>query len=184
MGAKQPLPEPDGVCPDSDVVVTPRVHDARLAEPIRIVLEVATKATPACTWEVSPDSVFLKVTRETTDSEEVVWSSQQCPGLMPTAQVVARHEQAAEVVVSWSGQKSDPECSKLPGWVHAGAFRATSIARGAVTPRQEDFTIADPAPEIVVLPSPKPTDGASGDATDQPTDGPSDQPTDQPSAGR
>ena len=152
------LPAPEGVCPDADVLVQPRVPEARLGEPIRIVLEVSTASTPACTWEVGPDSVFLKVTRVTEDAEGQVWSSQQCTDLMPTAQVVARREKPAEIVVSWSGRMSDPECSRLAGWVRAGSFRAVSVARGAVTPLEEDFIIEEAVPEIVVEPSPLPTD--------------------------
>ena len=168
--ARGALPEPDGVCADSDVLVAPRVPGARLNEPIRIVLEVSTRSTPACTWDVSAESVFLKVLRRA-EPEEVVWSSQQCPGLMPTAEVVARQQQAAEVVVSWSGQKSDPECSRTAGWVNAGPFRAVSVARGAVTPLEDDFRVAGAAPQIVVEPSPEP------EPTDEPTDEPTEEPT-------
>ncbi len=166
--AERALPEPDGVCPDSDVVVTPRVDGARLGEPIQVVLEISTATTPACTWEVAPDTVFLKVTQETEDSEALVWSSQHCPLLMPTAQVVARQVQPAEVVVSWSGRKSDPECSEVTGWVHAGEFEAVSVARGAVSPREVAFRIRKPAPQVVVEPAdPTPApDGAEEPGTD------------------
>ena len=173
--ARERLPEPDGVCPDSDVLVRPRVHEARLGEPIRIVLEVSTASTPACTWEVSPDSVFLKVTRLTEESEVQVWSSQQCPDLLPTAQVVARQEKAAEVVVSWSGRMSDPDCSRNAGWVRAGSFRAVSVAGGAVTPLEEDFSIDEAVPEVVVEPSPLPTDEPGDESSGQPGEGSGDR---------
>jgi hypothetical protein len=163
--ARAALPEPEGECPDADVVVAPHVTDAHVGEPIRIVLEVSTRSTPACTWQVSPDSVFLKVLRGS-DGSEVVWSSQQCPEQVPTAEVVARQEQAAEVVVSWSGQMSDPGCTDQPAWVHAGDFRAVSVARGAVKPREESFVLEKAVPEVVVE-SPIP----SGDPSADPTDG-------------
>ena len=161
------LPAPDGVCTDADVLVQPRVPEARLGEPIRIVLEVSTRSTPACTWEVGPDSVFLKVTRLTEDSEAHVWSSQHCPGLVPAAQVVAREEKAAKVVLGWSGRMSDPECSRLAGWVREGSYRAVAVAGGAVTPLEEDFVIEAAVPEVVVEPSPLPTD--------EPDEGPDDR---------
>ncbi len=158
---RKPLPEPEGECPDEDVVVAPHVAEAHVGEPIRIVLEVSTRSTPACTWEVSPESVFLKVLRGDEGSEQV-WSSQQCPDLVPTAPVVARRQQAAEVVVSWSGQLSDPGCTDQPGWVHAGLFRAVSVARGAVEPVEEVFELEKAVPEVVVVP-PTPTSNPDGD---------------------
>jgi hypothetical protein len=166
--ARESLPEPEGDCPDADVVVRPHVTDAHVGAPIRIVLEVSTRSTPACTWEVSPDSVFLKVLRGD-EGAEVVWSSQQCPDLVPTAQVVARQERAAEVVVSWSGQMSDPGCTDQPAWVHAGTFRAVSVARGAVKPREELFDLEKAVPEVVVVP-PTPTEDASPGAGEAPSD--------------
>ena len=162
---EEPLPEPEGVCPEADVVVEPRVTEAHVGEPIRIVLEISTEATPACTWEVSPDSVFLKVVRGG-DSGEVVWSSQHCPAAMPTAQVVARQKQAAEVVVSWGGRISDPECSTLSGWVLPGRYEAVTVARGAVTPLEEEFRLRKAVPEVVTAPTPTPTTIPSADATD------------------
>ena len=168
---EEPLPEPEGVCPDADVVVEPHLAEAHVGEPIRIVLEISTRATPACTWEVSPDSVFLKVVRGG-DSAEVVWSSQHCPAAMPTAQIVARRKQAAEVVVSWSGRISDAECSTLSGWVLPGDYRAVSVARGAVTPLEEEFRLRKAVPEVVVsTPTPTPT------PTSTPTSTPSAEPT-------
>jgi hypothetical protein len=142
------------------------VTDAHVGAPIRIVLEVSTRSTPACTWEVSPDSVFLKVLRGD-DGSEVVWSSQQCPDLVPTAQVVARQQQAAEVVVSWSGQMSDPGCTDQPAWVHTGTYRAVSVARGAVKPREEQFDLEKAVPKVVEV-RPTPTDGPSGAPTESP----------------
>jgi len=171
------LPEPEGECPDEDVVVEPHVADAHVGAPIRIVLEVSTRTTPACTWEVSPDSVFLKVLRGG-EGSEMVWSSQQCPELVPTASIVARQQQAAEVVVSWSGQMSDPGCTDQPAWVHAGEFRAVSVARGAVKPREEVFELQKAVPEVVVVP-PAP----SGDPTGDPSEDPSEDPSDGSDAG-
>ncbi len=168
--AREPLPEPDGECPDEDVVVRPHVADAHVGSPIRIVLEISTRSTPACTWEVSPDSVFLKVLRAD-EASEVVWSSQHCPELVPTAQVVARAEQAAEVVVSWSGQMSDLGCTDQPAWVHAGEFRAVSVARGAVKPKDEVFELDKAVPEVVVVtptPTPHPTESPAEDPAESP----------------
>ena len=159
---REPLPEPEGVCPDADVVVAPNVTEAHVGQPIRIVLEVSTVATPACTWDVGPDSVFLKVVRDDA-SAEVVWSSQHCPDAMPTAQVVARRQHAAEVVVSWSGQISDPECSEVADWVLPGRYRALSVARGAVTPLDEGFRLKKAVPEVLVVP-PTPSADATDDA--------------------
>jgi hypothetical protein len=179
---RQPLPEPEGECPDADVVVRPHVGEAHVGAPIRIVLRVSMRSTPACTWEVSPDSVFLKVLR---DDDEVVWSSQQCPDQVPTAQVVARQRRAAEVVVSWSGQMSDPGCTDLPAWVHTGEFRAVSIARGAVTPQDEVFELEKAVPEVVVVtPTPTPTSTSeptepTTESTSQPTSQPTSEPTEE-----
>jgi hypothetical protein len=163
------------------------VDGAHLGDPIQIVLEVSTRSTPACTWEVAPDSVFLKVTRGAGSADQVVWSSQECPRLMPTAQVVARRQTPAEVVVSWSGRKSDPDCSDVAGWVHTGSYQATAVARGAVTPLEQDFEIAAPKTLVVPSPSPtpsrKPSNEASNGPSEKATDVPSGSPTASPSQG-
>ena len=85
---------------------------------------------------------------------------------MPTAQVVARREQAAEVVVSWSGRISDPECSTVSGWVLPGRYEAVSVARGAVTPLEEEFRLRKAVPEVVTAPTPTATPTPGADATD------------------
>ncbi len=185
--SREPLPEPEGVCPDEDVVVRPSVTDAHVGEPIRVVLEVSTQTTPACTWQVSPGTVFLKISRG--GQGDVVWSSQQCPALMPTVQVVARQSQAAEVVVSWSGQMSDEDCSDQARWVLPGNYRAESVARGAVEPLEERFelqeAVREPVTEVPTL-----SGTPSGTPSESPSESPSetagsvpDDPAEDPSGG-
>ena len=60
-GKKGRLPQPEGACDPSDVLVTPSITDAHVAQPVRIVLEVTSLQSPACTFRVAPDTVVLRL---------------------------------------------------------------------------------------------------------------------------
>jgi hypothetical protein len=148
---KERLAQPDGPCDDSDVVVTPDVPQAHAGAPVTIKLRLTTQTEEACTWEVSPDSVFVTVSGE----HGILWSSQQCPRAVPTRAVVPRREKADTVAVVWDGHASDDRCSRFTDWVLPGALTVTAVAKGSVNPLEAAFVL-QPAvrPTVTVTPTP------------------------------
>ena len=149
---KKPLPEPDGPCDDADVVVTPRVKKAHVGDPVKVILELSTEESKACLWEVSPDSVFVTISQDAT----TLWSSQECPSVIPTEDVVPRREKADKVSLTWNGKESDETCSSATDWVVMGTYLVTAVARGATEPQDALFVLGGPTRETVT-PTPTPT---------------------------
>ena len=148
------LPQPTGPCAEDDVRVNPSVIGAHAGGEIEIVLEVSTAEADACTWEVSPESVFLTVAGES----GVLWSSQECTDVIPVETVVARRERADRVSVTWNGKESDEGCTDSTLWVEEGLYSATAVARGSVTPLDTEFVIQGAVARTVTkTPTPTPT---------------------------
>ena len=117
-----PLAEPDGPCEDEDVAVTPTVENPVAGADVTFVLELRTILSEACTWEVSPDSLTLKVT----SGDDEIWTSRECPHAIPHEEVTLRRDHTTRVDVTWDARRSDEECSRLtkwalPGWYHVAA---------------------------------------------------------------
>jgi hypothetical protein len=161
---KPKLAVPSGPCADSDVLVTPRITDAHAGGDVKVVLELTTSEADACTWEVSPESVFLSIT----DEDGPVWSTQDCPAAVPVQAVVPRREHADKVKLFWPGKESDDQCSPSSPWVLQGVYTATAIARGSVNPVEVGFLLGDPVRPTrtaTPTPTPTPTDAADDGAT-------------------
>ena len=158
---KQPLPQPDGPCDPADLVVTPLVREAHAGDPIKVVLQVGTHETPACTWQVSPQDVFVTIA----DADATIWSSQQCPAVLPDEQIVPRQEKAARTSFLWNGKASDASCSDATEWAVMGSYRVDAVARGAVEPQESTFVIGSPTRATVTrTPTPTSTPSSSGTA--------------------
>ncbi len=122
---KQPLPEPDGECVDEDVRVQPSVPQASVGTPVVIQLQLQGTQL-ACTFDVSPETMVVKIE----SGKDRIWSSQDCPKAIPTTQVVVRSSQATSVPVSWSGRRSDDNCTNTPDWVLPGFYHVYAAALG------------------------------------------------------
>lgn len=146
-----PLAVPTGPCPDSDVQVTPSVDgDAYAGNDVVITLNLTTIVSPACTWEVSPASVVLKLTSGT----DRVWSTQDCRDAMPKEPVVVRKDHNAKVDVTWNGQRSDGDCSRTTPWAQPGYYHAEAAALGS-NPLDVQFELTSPPrPTITATPTP------------------------------
>jgi hypothetical protein len=140
------LAEPEGVCADRDIAVTPTVRNPVGGAPIRFVLELRTIATPACTWQVSPTTLTMRIT----SGQDQIWSSQDCPRAIPKRDLVVRDNATTTVPVVWSARRSGPECSPamndwaLPGWYHVDA------AALAGEPSDLQFQLLAPEPGVVL----------------------------------
>jgi hypothetical protein len=145
---KTPLAVPTGPCADSDVQVQPAVEDAVAGSDVAITLELTTAESPACTWQVSPESVVVKLT----SGSDRIWSTQDCPAAVQRQSVVVRKDDMSTVQVRWSGQRSDDECTRTTAWAQPGYYFATAAALGA-EPRERQFELRAPtAPTITATP--------------------------------
>lgn len=147
-----PLAVPTGPCSDSDVKAEPVVKgNAYAGYDVAITLKLSTIESPACTWEVSPDSVVVRLS----SGSDRIWTSQECPDTIPKREVVLRQTTVTQVDAVWSGQRSDPTCSRTTQWVEPGYYHATAAALGA-EPVDHQFELLPP-PRRTITPSPSPS---------------------------
>lgn len=148
------LAAPEGECQDRDIAVTPTVGEAVGGAPVVFVLELRTIASPACTWEVSPRSLTVKVT----SGKDGIWFSTQCRRAIPTRDVVVRNNVSTDVEVTWSARRSDEDCGTrytdwaLPGWYYVEA------AALAGEPSDLQFQLTAPKRDVItetIAPEPK-----------------------------
>ena len=152
-GAKAPLAVPTGPCADSDVRVAPSVDDTAFAgSDVTITLNLTTLESPACTWEVSPDSVVVKLA----SGSDRIWSTQDCPAAIVGQSVIVRKDVKTKVDVTWSGQRSDDDCTRTPLWAQPGYYFATAAALGAEPNEQQFQLLTPPRPTITPTPTAKP----------------------------
>ncbi len=159
------LPTPTSVCTNDDVTVTPTVADARAGGQVQFVLNFRTRATPACTWQVSADTVTLKIT----SGDDDIWASRECRNSVPTQDVTLYRDYDTSIPATWSGRRSDEDCSKQAEWVGSGWYHLLA-ATYAGEPADLQFELGVPAPVTVtktVQPTPdgkgKKKNGASGE---------------------
>jgi hypothetical protein len=154
--AQPVLVDPEGVCTADDIAVTPVVEDAEAGRSVMIVLGLRTVETAACTWQVSPETLTVKIT----SGKDDIWSSRHCPKAIPTKDVVVRQAVTTKVGLRWSGKRSDEECSGLAGWAMPGWYHVAAAAL-AGEPSDLQFELERPKPEVVVQTVPaKPDKGA------------------------
>jgi hypothetical protein len=140
-----PLAEPEGPCDDEDVAVTPTVEDPVAGRDVRIVLEMRTILSEACTWEVSPETLTLKIT----SGDDEIWTSRDCPHAIPDEEVTLRRDHTTRAEVIWEeAKRSDEECSKLTDWARPGWYHVAAAAL-AGEPSDVQFELQRPEPEHV-----------------------------------
>jgi hypothetical protein len=148
-----PLAQPDGPCDDEDVAVTPTVENPVGGQDVRFVLELRTIVSEACTWQVSPETLTLKVT----SGDDEIWTSRQCPHAVPREAVTLRRDHTTRVDMIWDAKRSDEECSKLTKWALPGWYHVATAAL-AGEPSDLQFELERPKREHVtktVEPKPK-----------------------------
>lgn len=151
---RTPLAQPEGTCADEDVAVDPVVQSPAIAgTDVTVRLEVTSRTTPACYWEVSPESVVLRIS----SGDDRIWTSQECRRAIPTEEVVVRQgdsRRTASVPVVWSTLRSDPGCTKSTQWARPGWYHATAAALSG-EPIDRQFELVLPVrPTITPTPSP------------------------------
>jgi hypothetical protein len=171
---KHRLVQPSGPCDPSDVLVTPVVTEAHVAEPVRIVLAVTSLQSPACTFDIDSDAVIVRLLSP--KRSEPLWTSQDCGDAVPDRTVVARPSKPGRVKVLWNGRTSDDDCSNLTEWVFPGTYTAEAIAVGSSRATSSEFVLGLPVRPTVTR-TPKPSPSSSGSPTPEPSPSPSGSPT-------
>jgi hypothetical protein len=151
----EPSATPVGACAADDIQVTPAIDEAVAGTEVTITLFLTTKVAPACSWQVGPESMVLKLTSD----DDRLWSTQDCPDAVPTQPVVVRHDALTMVEVVWSGQESDEECTAATPWVEPGYYHAVAAALGG-EPVDTGFALKDPREQS--SPSAAPIAGSAG----------------------
>ena len=144
------LAVPDGPCAIDEITVTPTVPAAVAAGRVDLVLEL-TGIKPACTFSVSNRTLAAKIT----SGKDRIWSTQDCPSAVKTTSVVVRSAEPTQVVVPWSGRRSDEDCSKTTPWALPGFYHLTAAVIGS-EPGDTQFKLQlAPRPVITKTAHPK-----------------------------
>lgn len=140
------LAAPDGECSAADVIVTPSIAPGAVAgRDVPVTLSLQTRESEACTWQVSADSLVVKVAQGAKD----VWTTRQCPQAVPAQTVVVRKAVPATVQLTWvEARESTEGCTRRAGWADPGDFTVAAAALGG-EPAQADFTLAAPTPATI-----------------------------------
>jgi hypothetical protein len=144
------LAEPEGACAQDDVSVTPTVRDAVAGESATIVLALRTITSAACTWEVSAESLAVRISV----GDDNVWASWECPGRLQERTVVVRQAVASTYEFPWSTRRSDAGCPTYTEYAQPGDYRVTAGAYGG-EPADVVFDLAAPVAEPAPEPEPE-----------------------------
>jgi len=141
---EEPRPAPSGVCENSDVTIDPVVAKTRKTTRVVIGLLMRTKTAEACSWQVSPTSVTVKIDSGSRKSPDDIWQSRQCPDAVPTKDVTLYKEFGTRVLMVWNGRRSDSACSDQTDWAKAGWYHIKAAAY-AGEPTDKQFELKRPA---------------------------------------
>lgn len=140
----EPRPAPSGVCTNADVIVNPVVAKTRRTTRVGIGLVLRTKTAEACTWQVSPRSVTVKIDSGSRKSPDDIWQSRHCPAAVPTKDVTLYKDFNTRVMMVWNGRRSDGDCSDQTDWAKTGWYYIKAAAY-AGEPTAKQFELKRPA---------------------------------------
>jgi hypothetical protein len=138
------LPDPAGPCADDDVYLTPSIAAPIGGSDITIMINLQTRVSEACTWQVSPDTVTMNIV----SGRDKIWLSKECPDAIPAQDVVVRLASVTQVPVVWNSRRSDEECSDRTAWALPGFYHIRAAALGGEA-TDVQFELLAPAPATV-----------------------------------
>lgn len=149
---KPVLAEPSGECEPSDIVATPDVTRIPGGSSVDITVNLRTRLTEACTWQVTPKTFAVTIT----SGNDSIWSSRECPASIPAGEVVVRRAVDAPVAVTWHARRSDEECSRYTDWARPGYYHVKAAALGGEATDVQFQLVAPSAPVVTRTAEPKP----------------------------
>jgi hypothetical protein len=150
-----PVAMPSGPCAPDDIAITPSVPKPIAGRDIRLVLDLSTLTSPACTWTMSSGTLALKIT----SGPDLIWTSVECGKAIPKQSLVLRQGAPERVSVIWSARRSEPGCPRLTAWALPGTYHL-HVAALAGQPHDLPFLLEAPTPAEVTQtaePHPHPT---------------------------
>jgi hypothetical protein len=106
QAAKSSAPAPTGTCDPSNVAVAVSAPDANVGQGTVATLALTTMNGAVCVLQITPSSMVLRIT----SGDAVVWTSDDCPNLLPARQVVVRPDPATDYRWRWDGRRSVQGC--------------------------------------------------------------------------
>lgn len=156
-GTPTVLAAPTGPCAVDEITVAPSVPHPVAGGRVQLALDL-TGIKPACTFAVSSRTVVAKVT----SGKDRIWSTQDCPGAVKASSVVVRSAAPTRVTVTWSGRRSDDECSRSTDWALAGYYHLTAAVIGS-EPGDAQFRLTTPPRQVITRTAhPKPKKKGTG----------------------
>lgn len=139
-------------CTPSAIQVTPSITGGVAGGPITIDLSMVTTEA-ACNFSVSGSTVAVKLMSGTNS----LWSSQDCPNVIPAGTLTLRKASPVDVSLTWDGHQSSGSCGATNPWVGPGTYRVLASVIGS-TPTSANFSLKLPAqPTITKTATPKVT---------------------------
>jgi hypothetical protein len=80
--------------------------DANVGQGTVATLALTTLDGAVCTLQITPSSMVLRIT----SGDAVVWTSDDCPNLLPARQIVVRPDPATSYRWRWDGRRSVQSC--------------------------------------------------------------------------
>jgi hypothetical protein len=148
-----PLAQPTGSCSSTDIVAVPSVAPPAYAgRPVVLTTTLTTRESPACTWDVSAQTLVVKVT----SGADRIWSTQECPGSVPQEAVVVRRDAPVTVAVVWNGLRSGAGCTPV-AWAESGYYHVQAAAFGADPVDVQIHLVRPVAATVTKTPKPSPS---------------------------
>jgi hypothetical protein len=135
---------PSGPCRASDIAITPSVPQPIAGDDIKLVLDMSSLETAACSWTMSGRTMALKIT----SGNDLIWTSSQCPRAIPSQDLVLRQDDPTRVRLAWNARRSEPGCPRGTDWALPGTYHL-HVAALAGQPQDVTFVLTAPSPAEV-----------------------------------
>jgi hypothetical protein len=123
----QALPAPTGDCAPSDIGIDVQMPDTTVGQSTTATLSLTTLDSTACTLQITPTTMVLRIT----SGADVIWTSDDCPNLLPARQVVVRGDPATTYRFSWDGHRSVQGCVSPGQLADPGGYSVEAALVGA-----------------------------------------------------
>lgn len=138
-------------CAPAGIQVTPSITKGVAGGPITVDLSLTTNEA-ACNFSVSGSTVAVAVM----SGSNQLWTSQNCPNVVPAGTLTLRKAAPVDVSLTWDGHQSNGSCGATNPWVGPGSYQVLASVIGS-TPTSGDFSLTLPAQQTITkTASPKP----------------------------